>query len=191
MSTGSQGCSRVGMRSSTPYFTTESGSSLAAGFPAGRLKKPHRRNPGLRHLTIANSQRVVDCDFAIHASDSLLHCSVLRWNWRSRSLCGCIWNTASLQPGVAAAVAARGSKTAVGLGAHAEPCQRRLGTPFRLIRNNIFFQPVPVGNGEFFLRQPRFDPCRFSTEPAAEAHRGNDQKVKRAPIVGAKLLLEI
>ena len=139
------------MRSSTPYFTTESGSSLAAGFPAGRLKKPHRRNPGLRHLITANSQRVVDCDFAIHAFDSLPHCSVLRWNWRSHGLCGCIWNTASLRQSVAAAVAARGSKTSAGSGAYAEPCQRRLKTRVPFPVANRYFDCTSIGSGTFML----------------------------------------
>jgi len=151
MSTGSQGCSRVGMRNSTPYFTTESGSSLAAGFSAGRLKKPHRRNPGLRHLITANSQRVVDCDFAIHASDSLLYRSSLRWNWRSRSLCGCIWNTAGLRPGVAAATTARGSKASAGSGANAEPCQRQLKTSFPFPVANHYFDCTSTSSGTFML----------------------------------------
>ena len=103
-----------------------SGSSLAAGVNASRLKKPHRRKQGLQHQISANSIRVVDCDFAFHASDFVPHGSAIRWNWRGRGLCGSDQHFASLWPGIAAASATCGCKTAAGSGAYADPRQWRL-----------------------------------------------------------------
>jgi hypothetical protein len=87
------------------------------------LKVPHRRNLRLRHLSYAkfcgafgpvalnleialtrfafihytNLKRVVDRDFALHASDSLLYRGRLGWNWRSRRLRGGDWDPGGLR----------------------------------------------------------------------------------------------
>src|SRR5712691_9725594 len=86
--------SRYAQLYSVSYYGA-SGSSLAAGFNAGRLKEPHRRNPGLRHHIIANSQRVVDCDSENQRHEKRNHNQPLFANWRVRGLRGRVWDPAS------------------------------------------------------------------------------------------------
>ena len=73
--------------------------------------------------------RVIDCDFALHASNSLRHRSRLRRDWRLLRLRGSLRHPAGLRPGIAAPAPPRGRSSAAGPSAYATPRQRRLEAP--------------------------------------------------------------